>query len=480
MSPSIIKNYSQLLSPELSKPQLVLRKIILNSLELAITSVMPKNLMEESLKVENGKLIIQNSEFNLNNFKEIYIIGGGKAVAHMAAYLEKMLSNTPKVQYKGVINIPDGLTIDDLGLTNSIQVNYASHPIPNEAGINGVLRMKELIKASSKNSLIIFLVSGGGSALLPLPRKSIQIKDLQIMNALLLESGASINEINVVRKHLSDFKGGNLARIIFETSQATLVSLIISDVIGNNLSSIASGPSVPDSSTFKDVRNILNTYKLFEKIPSTINTLIQEGLINNTLETPKPGDKCFNNVHNFLIGSVKSAVHTITNYLKDKGFTVNYFIDDIRGEAREFGEKVFDQFLVNSNRFHQHIERHALIGTGELTVTIKGEGIGGRNQEMLLSFLDKTLKSKIKGNFCFMGANLDGIEGNSNAMGALVDNEVRNQALKFDFDMKKYLDYNDSNSMFKLLGTEIITGPTGSNVNDIIILLHEELSKNGE
>ncbi|TFG14234.1 MAG: DUF4147 domain-containing protein [Promethearchaeota archaeon] len=479
MSPSIIKNYSQLLSSELSKPQLVLRKIILNSLELAITSVMPKNLMEESLKVKNGKLIIQNSEFNLNYFKEINIIGGGKAVAHMAAYLEKLLSNIPKVQYNGIINIPNSLTIDDLGLTSAIQVNYASHPIPNEAGINGVLRMKELIKASSKKSLIIFLVSGGGSALLPLPRKNIQIKDLQIMNELLLESGASIHEINIVRKHLSDFKGGNLARLIFQTSQATLISLIISDVIGNNLDSIASGPSVPDSSTFEDVRNILNKYKLFKKIPSTINTLVQEGLINNTLETPKSRDKCFTNVHNFLIGSVESAVHTITNYLKDKGFIVNYFIDDMRGEAREFGEKVFDQFFVNSNE-HQHIERYALIGTGELTVTIKGKGIGGRNQEMLLSFLDKTLKNQIIDHFCFMGANLDGIEGNSKAMGALVDNEVQNRALKFDFDMKTYLENNDSNSVFKKLGTEIITGPTGCNVNDVIILLHEKLSENGE
>jgi glycerate 2-kinase len=476
MPSSTIKNYSQLFPSHLSKPQSVLRKTILRALELAIKSVMPKKLMEQSLKIENNKLIIQKSEFNLNTYKDIYIIGGGKAVAHMAAYLEELLSKTPNIKYKGVINVPQGLVIDDLDLSNSIQVNYASHPIPDKVGMSGVLEMKQLIKSSSKNSLIFFLVSGGGSALLPLPRNTIDLEDLQIMNTLLLESGAAIREINIVRKHLSQVKGGNLARLIYNTTKATIVSLIISDVVGNSLDSIASGPTVADSSTFNDLFDILKKYKLFKEIPDSIRLLVEEGLKNPSIETPKSGDKCFNNVYNFLLGSVQNAIEVITKFLNSNDFTVNYFSDNIAGEARLFGKKMYNDYFLNRDDYYQK-KRNALIGTGELTVTINGKGIGGRNQEMLLSFLDNATKNKISFNFCLMGANLDGIEGNSNAMGALVDNEVHQKVLKLNLNLQKYLEQNDSNSAFKLLGTEIITGPTGCNVNDIMILLCEYNSK---
>ena len=472
MLPPIIKNYSQLFPSHLPKPQSVLRKVILKALELAIESVMPKKLMKRSLKIEISKLIIQNSEFNLKAYKDIYIIGGGKAVAHMAAYLEELLIKVPNIKYKGLINVPHGLAIDDLDLSNSIQVNYASHPIPDKAGINGVLKMKQIIKTSTENSLIICLVSGGGSALLPLPRNKIGLEDLQAMNTLLLESGAAIHEINIVRKHLSKVKGGNLARFIYNTSKATVVSLIISDVVGNNLDSIASGPTVADSSTFKDVFNILKKYKLFNEVPNSIQLLIEEGLKSPSMETPKPEDKCFNNVYNFLIGSVHNAIEIITTFLKSNDFTVNYFSNNIMGEARLFGEKMYKDYFLNPNNNYQQ-KRNALIGTGELTVTIVGNGIGGRNQEMLLSFLDNAIKNKISINFCLVSANLDGIEGNSTAMGALVDNEVLQRVLELSLNLQKYLEQNDSNSAFKVLGSEIITGPTGCNVNDIMILLYE-------
>jgi glycerate 2-kinase len=472
MPPPIIKNYSQLLPSHLSKPQSVLRKKILEVLELAIESVMPKKLMEQSLKIENNKLIIQNCEFNLKIYKDICIIGGGKAVAHMVAYLDELLLKVPNIKYNGVINIPYGLIIDNLSLTKSIQVNYASHPIPDKAGVTGVLKMKQLIKTNSKNCLIIFLVSGGGSALLPLPRNTIELEDLQVMNTLLLKSGAAIHEINIVRKHLSEIKGGNLARLIYNTNKATVVSLIISDVVGNNLDSIASGPTVADSSTFKDVVNILKKYKLFKEVPNSIQSLVEEGLKNPAMETPKTGDKCFTNVYNFLIGSIHNAIEVITKFLNSDEFAVNYFSDNLTGEARLFGEKMYNDYFLNPNDLFKN-KRNALIGSGELTVSITGKGIGGRNQEMLLSFLDKATKTKVPFNFCFVGANLDGIEGNSNAMGALVDNEVHQKVLKLNLNLQKYLEHNDSNSAFKILGTEIITGPTGCNVNDLMILLCE-------
>lgn len=476
MSPSIIKNYSQLFPQHLSKSQSLLRKIILKALELAIKSVMPETLMRQSLKIEDNKLIIQKSEFDLKAFDDICIIGGGKAVAHMAAYLEHLLSNISNIRYKGIINIPEGLAIKELNFTDSIQINYASHPIPNRAGMNGVRKMKKLLKASSEKSLIFFLVSGGGSALLPLPRKGILLEDLKAINTILLDSGASIQEINVIRKHLSDLKGGNLARLIYELNQGTLISLIISDVVGNDLDSIASGPSVPDPSTFKDVYDILKKYHLFEKIPKSVLSLVEEGLLKDALETPKLGDKCFERVNNYLIGSVHSAVEIIKDFLETKGFMVEFFSDTITGEAKAFGEKMFNEYFINLENSNQNFKQKALIGSGELTVTIKGKGNGGRNQEMLLSFLNEAIKNQIRNNFCFLGVNLDGIEGNSEAMGALVDNEVKTKTLKLNLNLNRYLDDNDSNTVFKTLGTEIITGPTGCNVNDIIILLYERNS----
>ncbi len=480
MNPIFIKNYSELIPPYLSESQSLLRKTILNVLELAITSVMPQNLMAKALKIENGKLIIKNNQFSLKDFKDICIIGGGKAVAHMTAYLEKLLSTIPDIKYKGIINVPENLAIDDLELTDSIQINFTSHPIPNESGVIGVRKMMNLINSSSKKSLVLFLVSGGGSALLPLPRKEIQLKDLQAINSLLLESGASIHEINIIRKHLSDLKGGNLARKIFKTNKGTLISLIISDVVGNNLDSIASGPSVADSSTFNDVYAILNKYGLFDRIPKSIHSLVKEGIKNKALETPKSGDKCFDNVYNYLIGSIETGVHIIKNFLEKEGYNVSYFSDTITGEARIFGERFFKENMVNLRNNYNQSQRYALLGTGELTVTIKGKGIGGRNQEMLLSFLHKLIVSKIDYNFCFVAVNLDGIEGNSNAMGALIDNEVCNKALKKNLDITNYLNNNDSNSAFKILGTEIITGPTGCNVNDLVILLYENYSRERE
>ena len=332
--------------------------------------------------------------------------------------------------------------------------------------------MLEFVKKSSKKDLIICLISGGGSALLPSPKAGISLRDLQEVNSLLLASGASIHEINAVRKHLSDFKGGNLAKALFNSSGATLISLIISDVVGNNLDSIASGPTVPDRTTFKDAIDILKKYSIHYKVPKSVINSLEQGLKNKSLENPKYNDPCFRNVHNYLIGSVKSAVQEIITYLK-QDFITNYFSDNIIGEARDFGRNLYSIISeqMNENDFENLQKSIALIGSGELTVTIKGVGIGGRNQEMLLSFLDFVNGKDFEDNFLVIGANLDGIEGNSKAMGSVVDNFTLKQIANRKLNTKEYLDNNDSNSFFKIINSEIITGPTGCNVNDLILIL---------
>ena len=468
-----IKNLSQLLPKDLLKTNLELRKIGLECVERALTAVRPEILLEKSVKLDDDKLIIQNDIFRLNSFRNIYIIGGGKASAQLSFSLEKKLKSANYSNYEGIINVPETLGIEKSDMTGKIKINFASHPIPNESGLNGTKLMMKLIENTHKNDLVVCLLSGGGSALLPLPKKGITLKDKQAINSLLLASGASIHEINTIRKHLSDFKGGNLAKKLYRLSKATMISLIISDVVGNDLNTIASGPTVPDSTTFKEAVAILKKYDLLEKVPLSVKEALNEGLIRKELETPKPNDSCFRNVYNYLLGSVNSAAQEISFYLQQQGFEVNYFSDKIVGEAKEFGKELYQIMTQKAEKIFEtkKSDKIALIGTGELSVTINGKGIGGRNQDMLLSFLDFVKNREIRTTFLILGTNLDGIEGNSKAMGALVDNYSLNQAMKEKLDTKKFLENNDSNSFFKILASEIITGSTGCNVNDLVLIL---------
>ncbi len=466
----IVKNRMELETARLNEQQLELRKIALDALELAIKSVKPQKLIKDSVKIHEDKLIIQNDVYDLKDFEKVYIIGAGKATAEMAFALEKLLKKSRDIEIEGVINIPENLDIRSLISKSNVKINYASHPIPNENGLKGSKLMMDLIVNSTNSDLFFCLISGGGSALLPFPKNGVTLNDLKRVNELLLASGVSIHEINAIRKHLSDIKGGNLVRKLNDSSQAKLISLIISDVVGDNFDAIASGPTVPDLTTFNDAVEILRKYGLYEKIPKGAKNTLEKGLSMKEMENPKPSDKCFNNVNNYLIGSVSSAAREVTAYLKKHNFKVDYFSNEIVGEARDFGIKLH-QIINQKINDYEDYDKILLIGTGELTVTIKGRGIGGRNQEMLLGFLDFIKDKEIDYNLLIISANLDGIEGNSNAMGALIDNFTISQMLEKSVNLKKYLENNDSNSFFKKANSEIISGPTGCNVNDLLIVL---------
>ncbi len=468
-----VKNLSQLTPNTIKEENLSLRKVGLNSLEIALNSVQAEKLFKETVKIFKDKLLICNEEFDLRTFREVLVIGGGKASAQMAAAIEELLKDYSKINFKGLINIPNSLIINNRFTSSKIRMNLASHPIPNESGVNGTNLMFSYVDNTTKDDLIIFLLSGGGSALLPMPKKDITLADLQKTNSLLIASGASIHEINTIRKHLSDFKGGNLAKKIYESSGATVITLIISDVVGNNLESIASGPTVPDMTTFKDSYHILKKYDLVSKVPSRVKQLIETGMSDLTLNKPLNQPAFFENVHNYLIGSVESSINEITKYLEELNFEVDYFSNEIVGEAAIFGKGLHNFIVHKIQNFAKKSNKRklALIGTGELTVTIKGNGIGGRNQEMLLNFLNVVKDKNIDYNFLIIGANLDGIEGNSEAMGALVDNILLSQSVENKIEFKTYLTENDSNSFFKMLNCDIITGATGINVNDLLLIL---------
>ena len=450
-----IQNYSQLISESLNRKSLELRKIGLKSLEIAISSVEPRKLIRNAMKISDEILMIERDKYDLKKFERILIIGGGKATAQMAIALDELLKTSSKIEYEGFLNIPEDQD-QEFKFLNSIKnitMNLASHPIPNEAGLNGVNKMVELIESTNKEDLIICLFSGGGSALLPLPKKNITLTDIQKTNSLLLASGASIHEINTIRKHLSDIKGGNLAKRIYERSKATTLTIMISDVVGNKLDSIASGPTIPDLTSFRDAYDILLKYNLLDRIPIPVKEVIMEGLKNPQLENPSKNDPVFENVHTYLIGSVEISVEEVSNYLRKHNFEIDYFSNEISGEAADFGKNLHHLITEKLREFPKELKKSkiAMIGTGELTVTLQGKGIGGRNQEMLLNFLKIIKNEKIDYNFFVFGCNLDGIEGNSKAMGAIVDNRILMEAVNNNVNIDSYLRSNNSNACFNLL-----------------------------
>ena len=470
-----IQNYSQLLSESLNRNSLELRKMGLKSLEIAISSVEPRKLIRNAMTISDEILMIEEDKYDLKKFERILIIGGGKATAQMAIALDELLKTSSNIEYEGFLNIPEDQEFKFLNSTKNIKMNLASHPIPNEAGLNGVDKMLELVEGTNKKDLIICLFSGGGSALLPLPKKNINLAEIQKINSILLASGASIHEINTIRKHLSDFKGGNLAKRIYETSKATTLTIIISDVVGNKLDSIASGPTIPDLTSFNDAYKVLLKYNLLDRIPMSIKKVIMEGVKNPRLENPSSNDPIFENTHIYLIGSIEISVEEVSNYLRKHKFEIDYFSGEISGEAADFGKHLFYLITEKLKKCPKEPEksRIAMIGTGELTVTLRGKGIGGRNQEMLLNFLNTIKNEKIDYKFFVLGCNLDGIEGNSKAMGAIVDNSLLMETAKNNVSIENYLSSNNSNAFFNLINGEIITGPTGINVNDIILILVE-------
>ena len=468
-----VKNLSHLTPNDIKEESRELRGIGLNALEIALRSVEAEKLIQKAVKIVEDKLIIQGNEFNLTNFREILVIGGGKASARMAQTIEELLENYSKIGFKGIVNIPNNLAIKKKSSERNIELNFASHPIPDESGLRGTNLMYNHIENTTQDDLIILLLSGGGSALLPLPDDSLTLQDLKDTNSLLLASGASIHEINTVRKHLSNFKGGKLAKKVYDSSKATIISLIISDVVGNNLDSIASGPTIPDLTTFKDAYDVLEKYHLLENVPPSIKQLIETRMKDSKLNIPLNQTSIFKNVHNFLIGSVESSVYEVSQYLEELQYNIDYFSNEISGEAASYGKRLYELLTEKLTKFAEKSDNRklALIGTGELTVSIKGSGIGGRNQEMLLSFLNNIKDKKIDYFYLVVAVNLDGIEGNSKAMGALVDNYLLTQAIDKNMNFESYLNSNDSNHFFKKVRGEIITGATGINVNDLLLVL---------
>ncbi|QHT68308.1 glycerate kinase [Rhodocytophaga rosea] len=423
----------------------------------ALESVEPEKLVYKAVSRKGNRLYIQHQEIDLTQLNRIIVIGAGKATAPMAQAIEEIMGD---IIDSGLIIVKHGHSVPLI----KIQTIEAGHPVPDENGISGTQQLLQLVKETKPNDLIIILISGGGSALLiDLPQHCI-LEELQTCFDLLLKSGASITEINTVRKHLSHVKGGGLARQIFP---ARLFTLILSDVIGDPLDVIASGPTVPDPTTFADAWSIVQKYGLEDKIPYSIHYHLQQGIAGNLPETPKSGDAIFSRVNNYIIGSNSIALEAARQKATEMGFHAVITGLNIEGEAAIAAKE-----LVSTARkagIDTTIPKPAcLLSGGETTVRVQGTGVGGRNQELALA---AALELEANEPIVILSAGTDGTDGPTDAAGAVVDSNTMIKAATKGLDEKDFLANNDSYHFFRQAGGHIITGPTRTNVMDIMMAL---------
>ena len=381
------------------------------------------------------------------------IIGAGKASGAMAKALEDA--------WDGPL---DGLVVTRYGYrvpTERLEVIEAAHPVPDEAGRDAAKRIFELVQGLTEDDLVLCLISGGGSALLALPAEGVTLEDKQAMNKALLASGATISEMNTVRKHLSAIKGGRLAAAAFP---AKIVALMISDVPGDDASIIASGPTVPDPSTNEDALGIIEKYGI--DVPDNMRRLL-----DTAEETPKPGDPCFENVENIMIATPQASLEAAAAVAREAGVTPVILGDSIEGESR-------DVALVHAGIARQCAMRGqpeqppcVLISGGETTITLKGNGKGGPNSEFLLS-----LAIALDGmeHIYALAGDTDGVDGSEDNAGALIYPDTLARAEKAGINPKAMLANNDPYRFFKGIGDLLETGPTLTNVNDLRAIFIEK------
>ena len=396
-----------------------------------------------------------------SDWSKVHLIAFGKAACAMAKAAREII---PAHLIAG-----SGIAVTNYGNVTAIdyvEVIGASHPLPDEAGLNAALKCAERISNAQANELVLVLVSGGGSALLPYPVDSITLQEKSAATDLLLACGATINEINCVRKHLSKLKGGGLARLAVP---ADLHAFILSDVLGDDLSAIASGPTVPDPSTFDDAIAVFKSKGIWSQVPSNVQHYLEQGKLGHVPETPKPGDNAFKNATTTLIGSNAISVNATLKAAHDLGYEAQLYNAHLCGEARNEAEKWarLAKHLVDKG-----IDKPlALLAGGETTVTLKGNGRGGRNQEMALAFAIAAQQHGLTGYWTFLSGGTDGRDGPTDAAGGIVDQDTLKRMIHAGIDPVALLDNNDSYTALKSSQDLLITGATGTNVADLQVLL---------
>jgi hydroxypyruvate reductase len=430
----------------------------------ALAAVDPRAAVRRCLHVEPGpatRLRLDSWEWTLRLENRLVLVAVGKAAAPMAEAAAAVLG--PRLS-AGVVVTKYGHAAG-AQLPATLRLIEAGHPVPDANGLDGARRVAELASDLSAGDLLLILLSGGASALLPAPAPGLTLDDVQTLTTLLLRAGATIPEVNAVRKHTDRLKGGGLARL---AQPASVVALILSDVVGDPLEVIASGPTTPDPTTFADVWALLARYRLTEQLTPAIAAHLQAGLAGALPETPKPGDPLFERVTNVLIGSNRQAAQAALREAEGLGYRPLLLGSFLEGEAREVGRVA--AALAKSVRVHGDplAPPACLVWGGETTVTVRGNGRGGRNQELALA---AALALDGVPGLALMALGTDGTDGPTDAAGGLVDGQTAARARALGLDLWQALADNDSYSALDALGALVKTGPTGTNVNDLLILL---------
>lgn len=455
---SIVKNRAELLEEGGEREE---RSLLLDLVDVAIKTADPREAVKRAVKFDGNTVSIAEEKFQLKNIGNVYVVGAGKASGAMAEALELVLGD---LIVDGVVCVQKGTS--KMFSLKKVRLFETSHPVPTEDNVRGAEEVVRLVERAGEGDLVICLISGGGSAMLTLPAEGLELQDVQEVTALLLKSGADIGKINTVRRHLSRVKGGFLAKMAYP---ALVVSLIVSDVVGDRLEDVASGPTAPDPTTFSDAIDVLKRYGVWEKCGERVRRRLLLGAEGKVEETLKPGDPVFRNVRNILVATNRGACTAVAREAARRGVNSLILTTHMEGEAREVG--CLAGGIVRSLALNgEPLRRPALIVMGgETTVTIHGDaGRGGRNQELALS---AALKIAGLEKVFVVSFGTDGVDGASYAAGAIVDGKTVERGVTRGVRAEEYLRRHDATSFFEEIGDGlIVTGPTGTNVNDVVML----------
>ncbi len=436
-------------------------KEINSILKSAVMSVDPKICVERKIILDGDQLMIANHRFDLSEIENFFLIGAGKAVLPMAQGVLAHINSQPLKGHLITKHLESNMTID---FPKGIVITKGDHPVPSKKSVQATHKLVRLLGSSKKEDLVICLLSGGGSALMTLPGEGIKLEHVKQITEQLLQSGASIDEINIIRKHIDRVKGGGLLKSIYP---AKSVSLILSDVLGNEITSIASGPTAADPSTFQDAKEIIEKYHLESKVNQAIIRHMRKGINKMIPETVKEADSILLNHDNVIIGSLYTAATAAVKTAKKLGFKTDLLSLNMMGEARDVGSYL-GNLLKNIAWEKKSSKPFCLVGGGEPTVTIKGKGKGGRNQEVALS-----AAIEIHGveNCVFISLATDGEDGPTDAAGGIVTGDTIKSGLLLGFDATSFLNDNNSYHFLEKTKSLIRIGPTGTNVNDLYLLI---------
>ncbi|MGD2041055.1 MAG: glycerate kinase [Anaerolineae bacterium] len=427
----------------------------------ALTAVDPAAAVHRHVQRQGQRLTIDGHSYDLDTVERIWVVGGGKAATAMSAALYSIAGD----RLAGGLVVTKYQHRDPNLDTGAIEVIEAAHPLPDAAGVEGAQRIARILESTTGRDLILAVISGGGSSLLTLPAPEMTLADLQQTTRLLLHSGATIIELNSVRKHLSAIKGGGMARLA--SGRPSIAALILSDVVGDPLDAIASGPLVPDPTTFSDAWAVLERYDLLSQIPVAARHRLQAGREGHLADTPKPGDPLFQHVRNTIVGSNRLAAEAAVRVAREAGLNPLLLSTFIEGEARHVARVAagLGKELVTYDR---PVARPAcLVWGGETTVTVRGSGKGGRNQELALA---AALAMEDLPGVLLVALGTDGTDGPTDAAGAVATGDTVRRARSLGLDPVAYLEDNDAYHFFDALDDLIRTGPTGTNVNDLLFL----------